>query len=60
MGSHGRKSVAARLKYFDKIYKYYREYKDPERSLKWNVKRFLTDNGMTAEEVSEIKRIMLE
>lgn len=54
-GSHGKK----KMKLLDEFYEQISIYKDPTKSLRYNVRAFLIDNGMTTEELQNIERILL-
>ena len=56
MGSHGSRTVDERLEMLDGLYRYFRTYKSKKHSLRWNIERFLLDNGMKKSEIRAIKK----
>ncbi|MBR3147437.1 MAG: tyrosine-protein phosphatase [Eubacterium sp.] len=56
MGSHGSKTVDERLKMLDSLYRYFRTYRSKEHSLRWNIERFLLDNGMEKREIKAVRK----
>ena len=49
-------TVDERLEMLDGLYRYFRTYKSKKHSLRWNIERFLLDNGMKKSEKRAIKK----
>ena len=56
---HSGSSAKEKMENMDDFYDQISSYKDSTKSLRYNVRAFLTDNGMTEEELQNIERILL-
>lgn len=60
LSKHSSSVPKSKMRQFNKLYHKMSCYKDPSRSLEYNIEAFLLDIGLTRKELNTIEKIMLE